>query len=148
MQGAVRTSGRQNLESHRRLEAASGLRRFFRSLWSKTAERKRRILMSQKLTVRSLLNQKASRRALALRIGTLVFSGVMVAVIRTPPVDGASPAEITRPNILLIVADDQGYADLGCTGLADDVRTPNLDRLAQRGSPMQRHQSAMLRAQD
>jgi arylsulfatase B len=90
--------------------------------------------MSQKLTVRSLLNQKASRRALALRIGTLVFSGVMVAVIRTPPVDGASPAEITRPNILLIVADDQGYADLGCTGLADDVRTPNLDRLAQRGS--------------
>lgn len=39
-----------------------------------------------------------------------------------------------RPNVVLIVADDQGYADLSCTGLADDVRTPNLDRLARRGS--------------
>jgi hypothetical protein len=37
------------------------------------------------------------------------------------------------PNVLLIVADDQGYADLGCAGLADDVRTPHLDRLAQSG---------------
>lgn len=42
-------------------------------------------------------------------------------------------AKSERPNILLIVADDQGYADLGCAGLADDVQTPNLDRLASRG---------------
>ncbi len=37
------------------------------------------------------------------------------------------------PNILLIVADDQGYADMSCTGLADDVETPNLDQLAASG---------------
>lgn len=36
------------------------------------------------------------------------------------------------PNVLIIVADDLGYADLGCTG-ATDIRTPNLDRLAATG---------------
>lgn len=34
------------------------------------------------------------------------------------------------PNIILIVSDDQGYADISATGLAEDVKTPNLDRLA------------------
>jgi arylsulfatase A-like enzyme len=37
----------------------------------------------------------------------------------------------TRPNILLIVADDLGYADLGVFG--SDIRTPNIDELAQQG---------------
>ncbi|HHK41459.1 MAG TPA: N-acetylgalactosamine-6-sulfatase [Planctomycetaceae bacterium] len=36
-----------------------------------------------------------------------------------------------RPNIVLIVSDDQGYADLGC--LSRDVQTPALDRLARDG---------------
>jgi arylsulfatase A-like enzyme len=38
----------------------------------------------------------------------------------------------TRPNILFIVVDDCGYADLGCTGQTD-YRTPALDRLASEG---------------
>ena len=33
------------------------------------------------------------------------------------------------PNVVLILADDLGYSDLGCFG-AKDIRTPNLDRLA------------------
>ncbi len=40
-------------------------------------------------------------------------------------------AEPPRPNILLIVADDLGYSDLGCFG--GELGTPCLDRLAQRG---------------
>mgnify|MGYP003334281089 CR=1 FL=1 len=41
-------------------------------------------------------------------------------------------AEITRPNIVLILADDLGWSDLGCYG-ADLHETPNLDRLAKQG---------------
>src|SRR5207249_1572145 len=35
------------------------------------------------------------------------------------------------PNILLILADDMGFSDLGCYG--SEIATPNLDRLAQNG---------------
>ncbi|WP_336647431.1 sulfatase-like hydrolase/transferase [Microbacterium sp. MMO-10] len=39
---------------------------------------------------------------------------------------------MTRPNVVVIYADDLGYGDVGCFG-GDDVRTPHLDRLAARG---------------
>ncbi len=35
-------------------------------------------------------------------------------------------------NVVLIVADDLGFADLGCYG-SEDIRSPNLDRLARQG---------------
>lgn len=35
------------------------------------------------------------------------------------------------PNVLLILADDLGWSDLGCYG--SEIRTPNLDALAQKG---------------
>ena len=38
----------------------------------------------------------------------------------------------SRPNIVLIVADDMGYGDMGCAGSAV-LKTPNLDRLAAAG---------------
>ena len=38
---------------------------------------------------------------------------------------------IERPNILLVVADDMGWTDLGSFG--GEIETPNLDALAQRG---------------
>jgi arylsulfatase A-like enzyme len=43
----------------------------------------------------------------------------------------AAPAA-ARPNLLFILADDLGWADLGCYG-RDDVATPALDRLARDG---------------
>src|SRR4051794_25272433 len=39
--------------------------------------------------------------------------------------------EVRRPNILIILADDLGYSDIGCFG--GEVRTPNLDSLAREG---------------
>lgn len=43
----------------------------------------------------------------------------------------AAPSAPVRPNIVLILADDLGYSDLGCFG--SEIATPNLDRLARSG---------------
>jgi len=65
---------------------------------------------------------RASRRAL------LAGAGAMAALARAPAV--AAPAR--KPNLLFIMADDMGYADLSCTG-RPDYQTPRLDRLAAEG---------------
>ena len=44
----------------------------------------------------------------------------------------AAERDPRRPNVVVILADDVGYGDLGCYG-ATQVRTPNLDRLASQG---------------
>ncbi len=43
------------------------------------------------------------------------------------PTEKSSP-KVTSPNILVIVADDLGFTDLGCYG--SEIRTPNIDDLA------------------
>ena len=40
-------------------------------------------------------------------------------------------ASADRPNIVIIMADDMGYSDIGCYG--GEIHTPNLDRLAFKG---------------
>lgn len=40
--------------------------------------------------------------------------------------------DVQQPNVVLIVADDLGWGDLGCMG-ADDLATPNIDSLADDG---------------
>src|SRR5262245_24541365 len=44
----------------------------------------------------------------------------------------ASAASQHKPNVIVIVADDLGHADLGFTG-AKDIPTPHLDALARAG---------------
>lgn len=50
-------------------------------------------------------------------------------------VDGAAVKR--QPNVLLIVADDLGYSDLGAFG--SEIPTPNLDQLAREGQLLTRH---------
>ncbi len=47
-----------------------------------------------------------------------------------------------RPNILLIVADDLGYSDIGCYG--GDIRTPNIDLLAKNGLRFSQFHTALM----
>ncbi|MEP0347354.1 sulfatase-like hydrolase/transferase, partial [Rhodopirellula bahusiensis] len=57
----------------------------------------------------------------------LVMSNAFAVESATDP--GSATA---RPNIVLIVADDLGYSELGCYGQAK-IRTPRLDQLASEG---------------
>lgn len=54
--------------------------------------------------------------------------GLLTALFFGASVTSAEPA---RPNILLILADDLGFSDLGCYG--GEIATPNLDALAKDG---------------
>src|SRR5690348_801700 len=61
----------------------------------------------------------------------LLLSPLILTAESRPGRDKPGP-EAAKPNILLIVADDLGYGDLGCYG-CKDIRTPHLDRLAEQG---------------
>jgi SAM-dependent methyltransferase len=39
--------------------------------------------------------------------------------------------EMKRPNIILVLVDDMGFSDLGCTG--SEIRTPHIDSIARQG---------------
>jgi arylsulfatase A-like enzyme len=65
-------------------------------------------------------------------------AGGLAAAALPQPGTGEEPAPLTRkpagqpPNILYILADDLGYADLSCFG-SERVKTPHLDSLAAAG---------------
>jgi arylsulfatase A-like enzyme len=55
-------------------------------------------------------------------VGTIAVAAAAPRLWAAPP----------KPNIVFILADDLGYADLGCYG-QKEIRTPNIDRLAGEG---------------
>ena len=57
---------------------------------------------------------------------------LLACVTHAPAQSGQGARSQRRPNIILIVADDLGYGDLGAYGQRH-VRTPNLDRMAREG---------------
>ena len=59
-----------------------------------------------------------------------LFVVFLVCVCAWPSQGAASPA--ARPNVLILLADDLGYADIGAQGCTD-IPTPNIDTIAKNG---------------
>ncbi|MEH6571211.1 MAG: arylsulfatase [Halioglobus sp.] len=68
-----------------------------------------------------------SRVSKLIWVGLAIFAGCYSLSLR---------AETTKPNIVVMVADDLGWADVGFRG--SPIQTPNLDRLASEGVELSR----------
>ena len=62
---------------------------------------------------------------------TLTKRMCLAALVAVLASASATAVSNERPNIVLILADDIGYSDIGCFG--GEIATPNLDRLAENG---------------
>ena len=85
------------------------------------------------MTVEETKNNIMARREF-LRSSMLAVSGMYISS-KVRPVR-ANRKAAGRPNIVLIVSDDQGYGDSSCYDHPKEVSTPNIDRLASEGIRM------------
>lgn len=65
---------------------------------------------------------------------TICFAVAATLLAACSPPESSEPTPPARPNILLILADDLGYGDLGAYNPDSRIPTPNLDRLASEGA--------------
>jgi arylsulfatase A-like enzyme len=61
----------------------------------------------------------------------LAALGALAGIVASAP-PGTAPTLDRRPNILIILSDDQGYHDAGFQGV-QDIPTPNMDSIARHG---------------
>jgi uncharacterized sulfatase len=69
---------------------------------------------------------------MARRVICLVILLLATGLLGGMQIEAARRSAADRPNIILIVADDLGYGELGCYG-QQKIKTPSIDRLAQEG---------------
>ena len=62
---------------------------------------------------------------------------IILYLVIFPDYGQSAEAEKNRPNIVILVADDLGWADVGYHG--SSIRTPNIDRLQSRGVELDFH---------
>ena len=55
-------------------------------------------------------------------------------------ISGGRTASVKKPNFVVFLVDDLGVGDIGCFG-NDTIRTPNIDRLAERGAKLNQNLS-------
>lgn len=77
--------------------------------------------------------ERQNRREFLKRAGlTAASAGVLSLLPSCTGIAQRGRAQKKQPNIIVIISDDMGYADLGCQG-CKDIATPNIDSIAQNG---------------
>src|SRR6185436_12353524 len=65
-----------------------------------------------------------------IRLIPIAIAGGLIALTGARTLQSPQPS---RPNVIIILADDMGWGDLGCYG-NPKFKTPNIDRMAKEGS--------------
>jgi arylsulfatase A-like enzyme len=64
---------------------------------------------------------------------TLLVLGAIPAWAAAAAAEASSGAGITKPNLIYVLTDDQGYGDVSALNPDGRIRTPHIDRLAAEG---------------